>query len=34
VGEEEVFCLDDWDKWICSGEYNSSENDDDELEMI
>jgi len=29
--EEEAFCLDDWDKWICSSEDNSS---DDDLEMI
>lgn len=33
-GSEEAFCLDDWDKWICSSEDNSSKNDDDDLEMI
>jgi len=27
--EEEAFCLDDWDKWICSSEDN-----DDDLEII
>ena len=31
--DEEVFCLDDWEKWIGSSD-SDSETDDDDLEII